>query len=221
MITIGSAAGAVDGTAAVAVWAQSLLEFVPGLRGLEFERAAPDEHRAHVLAGMTVNTDIVVSPPWPAIVSLWTETPSAPRLPPLEAHEMTCVRVAELRAFDNHDELSRTGAVKGFKKTTFWKSAPGVARGLWMERYRAHVPTVRACHSAWAYRQNIIEEKPATCPYDAVSENWWATVTDLCERFYLSEDARRAVGEEVMTFLDRNVVATMVTRHHVLKPLVA
>jgi hypothetical protein len=161
MVTVSCDAGVAASRASdITVWAHGLLDHVPGLRALEFELAAPEDHNAHISAGVNVMRDAPVLPPWPAIVSLWVDSPVQPKLPPLAHHQTTSVRVAEYRAFDDHGALVHTGGIKGFKKTTFWKSVPGVPCEVWQERYRAHVPTVRTCHPAWAYRQNIIEEKP-------------------------------------------------------------
>jgi hypothetical protein len=193
-------------------WVDGLPSRTPGLKGLEIEHLDVEAHRAHTRAA----SGSPRPPQWTVIVCLWTENTPPPDLASLRSYTAMPVKVSEHCAFDLRGDLRRTGTVAGFKKTTFWKAPTGVAATVWQKHYRDHVPSVRTCHSAWAYRQNLIREKPASCPYDAVSENWWATETDLCERFFTSAAGQRTVAEEVARFIDGSAVSTLVTRHRII-----
>lgn len=202
-------------SAKITAWAKGLPAQLPSLEGLELEHVSLEDHRAHVLAF----AGKITAPEWSTIVTIWTTSAACPHVTIPDSLIATYVKVREHRAFDLHGVLPAQQVTRGFKKTTFWKALGGLAPEVWQSRYRAHVPTVQICHPAWAYRQNVIEEKPSGFPYDAVSENWWATRADLCERFYLSEPARRTVVDETNTFIDKTAVATVVTRHRVVVSL--
>lgn len=200
----------------ITAWVDAIKLSTPGLRGLELDVLSLPEHRAHDEFFSRQAT----KPLWSALINLWTSAQGRPDLPPPpEPFEATCVQVGEHRAFGFEKGVTSPGATPGLKKTTFWKAPTGLASNIWQDRYRAHVPTVREHHSAWAYRQNIIIGKPTAFPFDAVSENWWAELSDLRERFYLSETGRRAVSDEVAGFIDLGVTAAVVSRHTVIVPL--
>jgi hypothetical protein len=200
----------------IIAWVDILRSRSGGLKALELDVLSLPEHRAHDEFFSRPAT----KPAWSALVSLWTSSPDRPDLPaPPDPFAAVCVQVREHRAFGMEKAVASAGATPGLKKTTFWKAPTGLASKTWQDRYRAHVATVQKHHSAWAYRQNIVIDKPASFPFDAVSENWWAELPDLRERFYLSEAGRRAVSEEVAGFIDLAVVAQVVSRHTVIVPL--
>jgi hypothetical protein len=201
---------------AIPVWVDEIRYGAPRLRGLELDVLSLPAHRAHE----EFFSRQVTKPLWSVLASVWTSARDCLDLPtPPGPFTAVCVEVCEHRAFGLEKFVAKAGATPGLKKTTFWKAPTGLANTVWQRRYRAHVAAVQQHHSAWAYRQNLIKDKPPSFPFDAISENWWANVNDLCESFYLSETGRRAVSDEVAGFIDFGAVAAVVSQHTVIVPL--
>lgn len=153
--------------------------------------------------------------PWEGFVSLWArDRDLVARLSPPGASQVTAIMVREELGHDFPRTWSDGQPTPGVKKTTFWKARADVACELWRERYSNHAIVVRKHHSsAWRYRQNVIEAKPEGFDFDAVSELWWPTVEGLTQRFYNSEESRRAVARDIAGFLDTGHAIQVVTRH--------
>jgi hypothetical protein len=200
--------------AALAAWAVEL-SHVPGIRGVEIEFLSPDEHRLHT-SGTTIQRE---PPRWSALALVWSDPGlDAVALQPPGASAVTVLRTSERLAHDFPRDWPDGTPTPGFKKTTFWRAAPGRTAEEWQAAYADHADLVRMHHSAaWRYRQNIIQAKPDGLPYDAISELWWPKREDLARRFYDSEESKAAVSDDTDRFLDKSCTMQMVTRHMIVK----
>ena len=188
-------------------WAEGLAQLQAGVTRIEFDPIDREAQAVH---------DRYVPSTWPspgmsAIVSLWAAAP--PGAPPA-AHRMLVIEVADRVGYGF--EGDGPGPVRGYKKFSMWGATPDVPRETWDPLYAHHIVTVPQQQPIWRYRQNIIVGKPQELPYDAISENWWATVEDLSGRFYFSEASRREVQAETVQFVDYKVHTAFIARNEVL-----
>ncbi len=146
-----------------------------------------------------------------AFVSLWAAAP--PQFGP-SGYGMTVIETCDRIGYGFQDE--GLGDVDGYKKVTLWKAKPGVPQAIWDSLYAHHIVTVPHLQPIWRYRQNTILDKPQGFPFDAMSENWWRTLHDLTDGFFLSKDAERVVFSEISQFIDLNVTASFVGRNTLL-----
>jgi EthD domain len=205
-----SGAWAEEPRAAFEAWARTLAEPGQGHAGVEMEWLAPEAHRLHT------GTD--APPRFHAFASVWTEVgfdpataggPAGETVHPFQVHDT--VRI------DYPRDWTDNVPTPGVKKTTFWCASDACA-GDWRSRYEHHADVVRECHrSAWRYRQNLVESRPASGPaFDAVSELWWPDADGLVLHFYADDTARDAVADDTV-FVDRADATPVVTVHTVLR----
>jgi uncharacterized protein (TIGR02118 family) len=95
------------------------------------------------------------------------------------------------------------GAVTRF---SFLLAAAGVTRVRFGEHWsRQHAPLARRHHPAlWRYVQNVVVRPltPTTPEVDGIAELTFATVEDLRQRMYDSDEGRRVIGDDVRRFIE-------------------
>lgn len=149
--------------------------------------------------------------PYSAMISIWSE--EIPQGAP-EGFSAHYVPVRERLGFGFENE--HLGWVPGYKKITFWNAAPELSLDEADRRYAGHIETVRSMQPMWRYRQNLRAAATQCGDFDAASENWWRNSEDLTSNFFLSDQAKADVFEEVSQFLDLRTTRSIVTRNLLL-----
>ena len=188
-------------------WASGLAEALPGLQRLELDLVDDEALELH----RTARPSLTPLPKFCAALAIWAD--EAPQAAPAGFGSFT-FEVRDRVGYGFEDD--GPGPMRGFKKHTFWKAKSGLAPEEWDALYAHHITTVPHLQPIWRYRQNIILRKPEALPFDAISENWWATKHDLAEGFFFSDAAAAAVQKETSQFIDLDVTANFVGRNELI-----
>jgi uncharacterized protein (TIGR02118 family) len=115
--------------------------------------------------------------------------------------------VDERVRIDDHRDWPPGEESPGIGRISFVRALPGLGRAEMARHWgEVHWPIARVHHPAlWRYVQNVVVEPitPDAPEVDGIAELRFRSVADLRERFYDSEEGKRIVADDVVTFLDR------------------
>ncbi|MBV9664903.1 MAG: EthD domain-containing protein [Actinobacteria bacterium] len=134
-----------------------------------------------------------------AVLFAWLNDGDAlPALPP-DAHAW---EVAEGAQWDDRP----VGAPAGVKRVVFINRLPTIGRNQFARHWAdGHAPLARKHHPAlWRYVQNVVVAPlTADAPdIDGIAELSFASVNDMHERMYDSDEGREIISADVATFID-------------------
>lgn len=125
---------------------------------------------------------------------------------------------AAVRVVDIPDEraVPPGSPTPGLKQVSLVRRRTDISAAHFRDRYRGHVPVVRAHHGVAAYAQTVDLEPIYGVDsdddrVDGISELWFASRHDWRERFYLHDHSLAAVRDDTTAFIDFTSTRSILT----------
>ncbi|MFN8034413.1 MAG: EthD domain-containing protein [Acidimicrobiia bacterium] len=174
----------------------------PATRGLVVNMASDDQGPYARVSG---HRGIVPTPD--ALVALWSDgPPDLPDAPDAFAQRLAVWAVDEHRPKQYPRSWPDGTPSPGVKMIAFVRRRPDLTRdefaGHWLHR---HAPLALRHHvGLWAYTQNVVIESLTEegSGVDGIAELHFASRADYAERYYDSDEGKRAIRGDVARFTD-------------------